>query len=520
MTGTPDEVNTPRYSRRRFLGAAGAAALGAATFGRPAFGRTSETTADAMVSSDRFSRMFPHLPPFAEATPAVRDALRAIGAPGGLLDAHDFDLPPGSNPDNPNLPAGMTFVGQFIDHDVTLDLTSTLGVPTTPERTRNFREPALNLDSVYGVGFGNAALVLPNGRMRIEQLASTGPSFEDLPRTTDGTAIIGDPRNDENMMIAGLHAAVLRFHNQALDLVSTRSRPGARARFAAARRLTRWHYQWIVLHEFLPLLVGSEVVEDIRRRGRRFYTERIAGSMPVEFQIAYRMGHSLTRPAYRVNLHGNDGASFFVRLFDPSQDGVADPNDLRGGHRAPRRFIDWELFFPFPGFEPSLQQTKRIDRTISTPLFELPMSAIPTGDAPTALPQRTLLRHLTWQLPSGQEIAGAMSAPVLGAADLDELSALGVGFERSTPLWYYVLAEAELLEDGLRLGPVGGRIVAEVLIGLLETDPSSFLSRLGWRAKLPAPVTGAGDFRITDFLAFAGVDPRSRGSQPVATGRT
>ena len=75
------------------------------------------------------------------------------------------------------------------------------------------------------------------------------------------------------------------------------------------------------------------------------------------------------------------------------------------------------------------------------------------------------------------------------------------GLERSTPLWYYVLKEAELREDGARLGPVGGRIVAETLIGLLELDPESFLQmQPDW-----TPTFGTRDFGITDFLSFAGV---------------
>jgi Animal haem peroxidase len=525
-----DRTEARRYTRRGFLGAAGAGALGVATIGRPAIlGPSDARAAMAAAASDRFSRMFSGLRPFADATPQVQDALRAIGAPGGPLDARDFDVdlefpnpdrsPLGlildtgpRNRDNLSFPAGTTFLGQFVDHDVSFDLTSPLGVATPPETTRNFREPALNLDSVYGVGFGDSAFVLPNGRMRVENVDPRDPSSpEDLPRTGDGTAIIVDPRNDENLMIAGLHAAFLRFHNNARDVVRMPGQPDPRALFEEARRLTRWHYQWIVLNEFLPLLVGQARVDEIRSRGRRFYTSSIAGSMPVEFQIAYRMGHSLVRPSYRANFTGNGGLPFIAFIFDPGQAGVADPDDLRGGFRSPRRFIDWQTFFPFPGFESAMRNTKRIDRTLSSALFDLPLGAIATGDPPTSLAQRNLLRHLTWQLPSGQDIARAVGAPVLSRRDLDELSGFGLGFERSTPLWYYVLAEADIVEDGLRLGPVGGKIVAEVLIGLLESDPTSFLSEPGWRPTLPAPHSGAGSFRMVDFLTFAGVDPTSRG---------
>jgi hypothetical protein len=124
---------------------------------------------------------------------------------------------------------------------------------------------------------------------------------------------------------------------------------------------------------------------------------------------------------------------------------------------------------------------------------------------------KTLLRHLTWQLPSGQSIARAMGIRPLSPAQLRELAYLGVGFDRSTPLWYYVLKEAELLADGLHLGPIGGRIVAEVFVGLLQTDPGSYVSaRPRWRPELAST---NGSFRMSDFLAFAGVDPRSRVSR-------
>ena len=147
---------------------------------------------------------------------------------------------------------------------------------------------------------------------------------------------------------------------------------------------------------------------------------------------------------------------------------------MRGGARAARRFVGWQTFFDFGDGE--VKPNKKIDTKISTALFTLPLGAIATHDAPTALPQRNLLRHLTWQLPSGQSVARTMGVTPLAAADLQELAALGVGFERSTPLWYYVLKEAEVVADGLHLGPVGGRIVAEVLLGLLQTDPGSYLA--------------------------------------------
>jgi hypothetical protein len=212
----------------------------------------------------------------------------------------------------------------------------------------------------------------------------------------------------------------------------------------------------------------------------------------------------MVRPSYRLNLAGDDGAPFFGMIFDPSQERSPDPDDLRGGARAPRRFVGWQTFFDFA--DGQVKPNKRIDTKISTPLFTLPLGAIASHDQPTALPQRNLLRHLTWELPSGQAVAQYIGVPVLATRDLAELRDFGLGLDRSTPLWYYALKEAEVMESGLRLGPVGGTIVAEVIVGLLRADPASYLAvDPAWRPTLSTR-TGAitGEFRMVDFLTFAG----------------
>jgi heme peroxidase len=160
----------------------------------------------------------------------------------------------------------------------------------------------------------------------------SGGLFEDLPRASDGSAFLGDPRNDEHVIIAGLHCAFLKFHNNAVAALRD---DGVREPdvFGSARRLTTWHYQWLVLREFLPLIVGQALVDDVLSRGRRFYRpETGAALIPVEFQGAsYRFGHSMVRPSYRANLAGDSGGPFFGFIFDPAGQGQADPVDLRGG---------------------------------------------------------------------------------------------------------------------------------------------------------------------------------------------
>src|SRR4030095_10703813 len=216
------------------------------------------------IREDRFGRMFPDLDPFfRDNTPALRAAMRDIGKPGGILDARDklgdggeapstaLTRNPALNVNNPNnlaQTAGTTFIGQFIDHDLTFDQTSALGTETEPAASPNTRNPRLDLDAVYGGGpLVNPELFVSPGdrrerptKLRIE----SGGLFEDVPRDRDHIAIIADPRNDENMMISGLQAAFILFHNNAVDLVKYEHRGASSEEvYEEANQLTRWHYQ-------------------------------------------------------------------------------------------------------------------------------------------------------------------------------------------------------------------------------------------------------------------------------------
>ena len=236
---TKNNDPTGGISRRKFLEAIG---TGVVALGMP--NALAVRTAHAaqqgqrryVIREDRFGRIFPQLPPFAESSPELEAALLEIGKPGGILDAKD-DLSAGpvalivdpalnvNNPNNDTHTAGTTFMGQFMDHDITFDLASRLGVPTPPEQSPNARDPAFDLDSVYGGGpIADAELYerVRWGMYPTKFKVESGGLFEDLPRA-GSTAIIAEPRNDENLIIAGLHAAFLLFHNKAVDLITDNS---------------------------------------------------------------------------------------------------------------------------------------------------------------------------------------------------------------------------------------------------------------------------------------------------------
>ena len=328
----------------------------------------------------------------------------------------------------------------------------------------------------------------------------------DMPRDSDGRAIIPEPRNDENLIIVQLHKAVAQFHNRIVDYARAQ---GIRREwvFETARRLTRWHYQWAVVHDFLPRFVGGELVgpngtvyrevagkppvitlnyyKPTNRDGRPF--------MPVEFAVAaYRFGHSIIRPFYVINGSG------IVDVFGPEGG-----RNLNGGRPIPADLvIEWKNILPvdpnFPARKP-----RKIDTKLSLPLTTLPGSVVPPPDPTVHLAVRNTLRGKHVGLPSGQQVAKTMRVNVLSNAVLGLSSDPGWGGE--APLWFYILKEAELPPyNAERLGPVGGRIVAEVLVGLLQRDPNSYLYLdPAWKPAPPlAPTTG--QFTFVDLLRYAG----------------
>jgi hypothetical protein len=447
----------------------------------------------------RFGLMFKKLPAF-EPPDELLNGLAATMAEVGAAN-------------NPEILAGFTFLGQFIDHDLTLDTTPLSQQQQDPDALTNFRSARYDLDSVYGGSpTERPELYDPNDpdKLLIDGLDDPNKP-DDVPRQSDGKAIIGDPRNDENLIVCQLHVAFMKFHNALVDHVREQGGVAADGVFEEAQRLCRWHFQWMVVHDFLPHVVGQDMVDQVLEERDSapakvklaFYKPKNTDMpmMPVEFAVAaYRFGHSMIRGAYRVN-DTNVPAIF-----------GAEPNDtnLNGSRPIPPALeIVWKFFFAIPGLDPPdpqdppPNQARLIDSKLSGPLFTLPSSVVPPPDVLVSLAQRNLLRGKRLGLPSGQRIAREMRVAALSNQQLG----LGneSGWKLQAPLWFYILKEAELQQGGVRLAAVGGRIVAEVFLGLLNLDENSYLSNDPSFRPAPPIAREDGQFLMGDLLKFAGV---------------
>ena len=425
------------------------------------------------ASGARYRRLFDGLPPLA----VDEDALHSLGRPDGPCD----DTSAGGAADA-NVAAGWPFFGQFIAHDITADR-SPIGHRTDPNQLRNFRSPRANLEGVYGSGpIGSPYLYDKDDPVKL----LLGEGGHDVPRNHQGIALLGDQRNDVHLFVSQMQVAFIRAHNRIVDRVRADGVAEAEV-FEQARRTATWHYQWVILTEFLPVLVGDELVGELLEGGWTLLRPDQAPYIPFEFaDAAYRYGHSQIRDSYRVN-----------REFGP----VPVFPDLMGFGAVPlERAIDWTLQFDVPG-NGSAQRSKKIDGTLTGCLITMPrqITGEDEGSDYSSLANRDLERGQIVGLASGEAIAREMGVEPLSA---DQIGLADVGWEYETPLWLYILKEADALEDGDRLGPVGGRIVAEVLTGIMESDPESFRSvEPSWTPTLPSREPGR--FGIADILSPA-----------------
>lgn len=535
----------------------------------------------------------------------------------------------GADPEENGLvPAGYTYFGQFIDHDLTFDSTSTLdsrfkenkaseqphlskeekAAKENPTLPSNLRTPRLDLDCLYGDGpDAHPYLYDTDGASLLYQHSSPNEKLAqvDLMRSPTGRAIIGDKRNDENSIVSQIQLAFLKFHNEVVDRLKGINPKDLTIPFdlyKSARSEVRWTYQTLVLHDYLPRIVASEVLADLASApspGARKYVlypdkNGNRSNLPREFvAAAYRFGHSMVRSGYRLNAGLNHRFHIFASSKPQANELKETPPSLIGFDPVPASHVidDWKRFFPSKlhpaplglhlkdkakGDDPDVNQVRmqfayKIDPTIVDPLTVLPRAQVAgngTADeaekkiAPSRIPDPTgrpslgllnLLRGNSFDLVSGQTVAKAISAANLKPASstlnlplqahhlctrekfdgtngpMMRFKKIASTFMDDTPLWFYVLAEAQApLVDALwtsnrgdqssagfsedkylepathhtQLGWVGGRILSEVFYGILDSDPTSIF---GEKAKGWQPMLGkGGQFVFADLLRFAG----------------
>jgi hypothetical protein len=412
----------------------------------------------------------------------------------------------GESNDNLRIPAGYTYFGQFVDHDLTFEPTSTLGRYNDPRFLQNFRTPRFDLDSLYGSGPMAQPFLYDwlsprhRGVKLLVGVNPEGPEFatDDLPRNRQGRALVGDGRNDENLIISQLHLLFIQFHNKVVDhgLAKEGDIPSTDL-FEKAQRLVRWHYQWIVRNDFLPRIVGDDIA---KAEPKPSTSDREEGPfMPVEFSVgAYRFGHSMVRDDYRPN----DGHPNVPILTPRSPLGPT----LAGFRRLPAGLeVQWKHFF-FTDPKTFPQRSMRIDPSLAGGLGHLPPDN-------ASLAYLNLRRGNDLGLPCGGDVADAMKIERLGEDDLlaplpdkidDDTRRAVLG---TTPLWYYILCEARAKGGGgLRLGPTGGRIVAEVINGLLKADGDSYVNAESpWMPVLPRARKET--FTMADLVKFTQAPP-------------
>ena len=439
-----------------------------------------------------------------------------LGGPGGIM--HDAEDASGDS----EIPAAYTFFAQFVDHDITLDAGSELHGPELPpheiDELPNLRSASLDLDAVYGFGPDVSPHLYDSnqrGRLLVGNQVNGVENPSDVPRRPDGHALLGDPRNDENLFLSQLHLLFLRFHNR---LLIGRS-------FEEAQEEARYYYQAIVLYDFLrricdegvynfalPLIEANanRVQEE---RDYPFFREALIDDvdrvrMPVEFAAAaYRFGHSMVRSQYPIN------ADYpAIEIFDERF------GTLGFRQVPPKLTVDWRFLLDVERYHP-YANSKAIDHLLADELIRLPDPVVgrnaPQNDR--ALAFRNLLRGYVLGLPSGQEVETALAdggypinrnqdillGDILAGASLDAKTCYDLA--NHTPLFLYLMREAGIRGGGNRLGPVGSAILMEVF-GAMLVHCDTFLRVDGWS---PDPnIARNGDLTLADIVRYVQKKPQ------------
>ena len=428
---------------------------------------------------------------------------------------------------NSPIPSIYTYFGQFVDHDITFSevdkengetdselLNSDTLAPWTRQeiaaKVRNKRASLLDLDCVYGAMKGGVMLPprrKPNrDEFHLGKVAKTQnpvkhkDEFNDVPRgpknpdaKQDRAALIADPRNDSHVIISQMHVAFLRAHNAIVHQ--------EKCSFEEARRILQMHYQWIIIKEFLPTVVSQEAIDNADK-GPAYDPSK---GLPLEFAVgAYRFGHSMVRNKYYLN--DNFGRLRLPALFTLTVlSNAGHPTPNKGYDTLPdESVIQWRKFL-----DVQHNAAREIRPKMVEPLFEILNEANIKVPGESRLSVLDLKRSYMMRIPTGQAIAERLGLTPLTATEIESCfpDANDSEFLRNTtlssrtPLFLYVLAEAALNKEG-KLGPVGGRLVAKVLTGVVKSHKYSFLNNDQW-----SPHVGKtkGQFYLADLLQLAGV---------------
>src|SRR5438105_2405467 len=337
----------------------------------------------------RFGRLFPELP----CHKASGEAVLRHGAAGGPLEDRE-GVHAKFREDNPRIPAGWPFFGQFIAHDITHDRAPLQEREALPQ-IQNFRRPKLDLECLYDAGpVGQPYLYDVHDPDKL-LIGHGSTSVGDLPRNQQGLALVGNARNDTHLFISQLHLAFLHFHNRVVDAVRQKGAAAAQV-FDRSAQLVRWHYQWIVLHEFLPLMVGNDLVSELLQSGPKICRFEDRPFIPVEFSDgAYRFGHAQVRSKYDVNDRVRDEPLF------PDLVGICPV--------TPDRQVHWKRMFQFKDGAPP-QASRRIGPLLVPALMKLPEALVGHPERPefSSLASRDLYRGHAVELPCGEAVARAM----------------------------------------------------------------------------------------------------------------
>ena len=503
--------------------------------------------------SGKYGRLFPTLPPLfgLETLCEAEKAIEELNKLGKSM-TEEYEQSQLEEGDNHEIPAGYTYLGQFIDHDLTFDQTSLGDLIVDPVAISNFRTPRFDLDGLYGAGaiaqpYLYKREVNPNTdseyiKFNIGQTTEVvgwdknDPNYlksfpNDLFRSENGFALIGDPRNDTNLILSQLHLVFQKFHNKLTEEVKNkstlgktiecRSKTNAEEQFEAVRKTVIWYYHWIILYDYLPRITrySREEINALilnKENKPRIYQYDEKPFIPVEFSAAaFRFGHGMIRQFYNYNRRFPEASVRDLSVFS----GLELNKSISSNW-----IIDWRRFFDFEDQDVRPNPSRRINTTI-TDISNIPN--IPRTDKEFInLGAIDLKRGMTLNLPSGQKVAKFLGLKPLEPEEIREGIQDTVfennDFDYETPLVFYILKEAQIngykeryktknkngnylkgssRKGGKCLGEIGSFILAEFFIGLLEADGFSFLNYdKNWKPNLPSKETG--HFSMVDLLNF------------------